>query len=71
MAFIRGIDGKLYDYAKYEDEIKPYLKSQMRKEDTQKSDLKCGSCYHHLTVAEKRVCMGLCPKCRRNSLIVC
>lgn len=31
MAVIRGVDGKVYDYAEYEDEVKPRLKEKMRK----------------------------------------
>ena len=33
MPKIRGVDGKLYDYAEYEDKIKPLLKEKMRKEE--------------------------------------
>lgn len=32
MPFIR-VDGVLYDYATYEDKIKPILKEQMKKEN--------------------------------------
>jgi hypothetical protein len=32
MGFIK-VNGKLYTYAEYEDEIKPLLKEKMRKED--------------------------------------
>jgi hypothetical protein len=32
MPFIRGSDGKLYDYAEYEDKIKPLWKEKMKKE---------------------------------------
>lgn len=34
MSVIR-VDGVLYDYATYEDEIKPLWKEQMRKEQTE------------------------------------
>jgi len=30
----------------------------------------CGSCCHILDEAEKEKCMGLCPKCGRDSLEV-
>ena len=33
MPFIRGPDGQLYDYAVYEEQIKPRWKEEMRKND--------------------------------------
>lgn len=30
--------------------------------------LQCLSCGYVLTEMEKKICMGLCPKCRRDSL---
>ena len=32
MAFIRGLDGKLYEYSEYEERIKPYWKALGNKE---------------------------------------
>jgi len=68
MPFIEGVDGKKYDYAEYEDKVKYALAEQMRKEYFAKSNLKCASCNYQLTKEEEEICMGLCPKCRRDSL---
>lgn len=32
MPVIRGVDEKVYDYAEYEDRVKPLLKENMRRE---------------------------------------
>jgi len=69
MPIIEGVDGKKYDYADYEDKVKYALAEQMRREYFAKSSLKCSSCSHHLTEREKEICMGLCPKCGRDSLV--
>ena len=37
MPIIEGVDGKKYDYAEYEDKIKPILKDKMRREYVDKS----------------------------------
>ena len=71
MPYIRGVDGKVHDYADYEDDVKYNLKEEMRKKDKAKSNLKCDSCNYRLSFMEKDVCMGLCPKCGRDSLIEC
>jgi len=46
MPFIRGPDGKLYDYAEYEDKIKPVWKEQMKKEYEKEKHEHITSCYH-------------------------